>query len=90
MRSDVHHDDRLLTLFRLRRGLLRLRGLRFRRRLRLWSGGRLLNRLLHMLNGLLRMLNGLRLYRLLRRHGALADHLQLRHRVRTLQIGRDK
>ncbi|GKQ20294.1 hypothetical protein NUBL21980_35110 [Klebsiella michiganensis] len=78
MRSDVHHDDRLLTLFRLRRGLLRLRGLRFRRRLRLWSGGRLLNRLLHMLNGLLRMLNGLlrmrnglRLYRLLRRHGAL-------------------
>ena len=67
MRSDVHHDDRLLTLFRLRGGLLRCRGLRFWRWLRLWSDGRLLNRLLHMLNGLLHM----RLHRLLRRHGAL-------------------
>ncbi|GJK88969.1 hypothetical protein TUM17569_09610 [Klebsiella oxytoca] len=72
VRGDVHHDDRLLTLFRLRRGLLRLRGLRFWRRLKLWSDGGLLNRLLHMLNGLLWLRRLYRLhYRLLRRHGVM-------------------
>ena len=45
MRGDVHHDDRLFALFRLRRGgrLLRFSGWRFRGRLRL-RRGRLLNR----------------------------------------------
>jgi hypothetical protein len=56
MRGDVHHDDRLFTLFWLRRGCCGS-GLRFRRRLRLWSGDRLRRRLLY-LNRLLR-LNGL-------------------------------